>query len=336
MIGLSGSQLTLVSVALVLEIPREAVSDQWSLVESRPAELIRLEKCWLTIDNTSGQFGAYHPDVAFFRVRAAPGAGSLMAGETTSALQRTAITLSDCVLRGEGAVLRAHDLWPIEFSWENGLLVTTEQLLAADGGERVPGAGENIRIGLQHVTAVVRGGLCRFTQGGLGSRLLNTQVDCRNSILVGGPAASLVEHVDVAEADTARQGFAWNGDRNFYEGFGSFWSIRIAGASTPAEVMSFDAWREYWGAERESVSRWNQTQWRQLPGADRPVPAHLPSDYALNPSTTSPNPAIGAALDGRDVGCLFDGLPGLPSPPQPASPPGPSTPQELAPDAPKN
>jgi len=331
MISLSGSQLALVNVALILEIPREAVSDQWSLVESRPAELIRLEKCSLTISNTSSQLGAYHPDVAFFRVRASPGTGSLLAGETTPALQRTAIALADCVLRGEAVVLRVHDLWPVQFSWENGLLVTTERLLVADGGERVPVAGENIRIGLQHLTAIVRGGLCRFSQGNSGPRLLNTQVDCRNSILVGGPASSLVEHLDVSAADTARQEFAWNGDRNFYEGFGNFWSIRIAGAATSAEVMSFDAWREYWGPERESVPNWNRAQWRQLPGADRPVPAHLPSDYVLNPSTASANPALGAASDGRDMGCLFDRLPGAASPPQPASAPGPSTQPESVP-----
>jgi hypothetical protein len=259
-----------------------------------------------------------------------------MIGESTSAGQCTTIALNDCVLRGEGAVLRAHDLWPAEFSWENGLLVTTERLLAADGGERVPAAGDSIRVGLQHVTAIVRGGLCRFSQGGSGSRLLNTRVDCRNSILVGVPAAPLIEHVDAPAADTARQGFAWNGDRNFYEGFGSFWSVRVAGASTPPETMSFEAWRDYWGAERESVPSWKRAQWRQLPPADRPVPAHLPSDYALNFSTTGTNPAIGAALDGRDVGCLFDRLPGLAAPLQPAPTPPSSTQPESAPGTPKS
>lgn len=334
MIRLSGSQLTLVSVTLVLEVPREAVSEQWSLVESRPAEMVRLEKCSLTIDNTSTQSGAYHPDVAFFRVRAAPGAGSLIAGEGTPVARRTAIALADCVLRGEAVVVRAQDLWPFEFSWENGLLVTTERLLAADGGERVPAAGESIRISLQHVTAVVRAGLCRFSQGSLGPRLLSTQVDCRNSILAGGPAASLVEHLDATAVDAARQGFAWNGDRNFYEGFSNFWSIRVA-ASSSAEVMPFEAWREYWGAERESVPNWNRVQWRQLPAADRPVPAQLPSDYALNPSTTSANAAIGAASDGRDVGCLFDRLPEVASPPQPAATPDPPAQPESDPGPPK-
>ncbi len=322
MLSLSGSQLTLINVGLALEVPREAASDQWSLLESRPAEMIRLEKCWLSISNTSAQLGAYHPDVAFFRVKAGPGAGSLVPRETTTAPQRVTIELVDCVLRGEAVALGAHDLWPIQFSWENGLLITSERLLAAGGGERTPSAGENIQISLQHVTAIVRGGLCRFTPSVSGPRLLHTQVDCRNSILVGGPAAPLVEHVDATDIDAARQGFAWNGERNFYEGFGSFWNIRPTGAATATEAKSFDAWREYWRPERENAPNWGRVQWKQLPPADRPVPSHLPADYALNPSGTSANPAIGAANDGRDAGCLFDRLP----PPAVSAEPAPAPP----------
>jgi serine/threonine-protein kinase len=336
MLGLSGSRLTLVNVALALEIPHEAASDQWSLLESRPAEMIRLEKCSLSISNTSAQLGAYHPDVAFFRVRAGPGAGSLTAGEATAAPQRMTIALVDCVLRGEAVAVRAQDLWPIQFSWENGLLVTTERFLVADGGERTPLPGENIQIVLQHLSAVVRGGLCRFTQSASAPRLLNTEVDCRNSILVGSLAAPLVEHIDASTTEAARQAFAWNGDRNFYEGFGSFWNLRASGAATPAEAMSFDAWRDYWGTQRENVPNWRRVQWKQLPAADRPLPSHLPADYALSPSAASANPAIGAASDGRDAGCLFDRLPPLTWPAQASPASGQSPSPDSAPVLPKN
>jgi eukaryotic-like serine/threonine-protein kinase len=332
MVSLSGSQLTLVNIALALEIPHEAASDQWSLLESRPAEMIRLEKCSLSISNTSSQLGAYHPDVAFFRVKAGPGAGSLTTGEATAAPQRVTIALVDCVFRGEAVAVCVQDLWPVQFSWENGLLVTTERFLVADGGERTPLPGESIQIVLQHVSAVVRGGLCRFTQSASAPRLLNTQVDCRNSILVGSSVSPLVEHVGAPGAEAARQGFAWNGDRNFYEGFGSFWSLRVNGA-VAAEAMSFDAWRDYWGTKRENLPNWHRVQWKQLPAADRPLPSHLPADYALSPSAASANPAIGAASDGRDAGCLFDRLPPLTWPAQ-TSPASGQSPQPVSAPAP--
>jgi hypothetical protein len=319
MISLSGSRLTLIRVGLILDVPREAAADHWSLLESRPAELIRLEKCWLSINNTSAQLGAYHPDVAFFRVKAGPGAGSVSRRETTAAPQRVTIELVDCVLRGEAVVLGAHDHWPIQFSWENGLLVTSERLLAVVGGERTPSAGESLQVGLQHVTAAVRSGLCRFVPSASSPRLLTAQIDCRNSILIGDAAAPLVEHVDATSIDAARQGFVWNGDRNFYEGFGSFWNIRSAGAATPAEAMPLDAWRDLWGPRQENSPNWGRVQWKQLPPADRPVPSHLPVDYALNPSGAAANPAIGSANDGRDAGCLFDRLPPLEITPPSAS-----------------
>jgi hypothetical protein len=333
MLSLSGSRLTLIHVGLVLEVPREAAADQWSLLESRPAEMIRLEKCWLSINNTSAQLGAYHSDVAFIRVRSGPGAGNLIPREAAASPHRVAIELLDCVLRGEAVVLCAHDQWPIQFSWENGLLVTSERLLAAVGGERTPSPGESIQIGLGHVTAAVRGGLCRFAPSPSGPRLMPTQIECRNSILIGDPTAALVEHADATDVDAVRQGIVWNGDRNFYEGFGSFWTIRPAGATASAEAMLWDAWRELWGPHKENASNWGRVQWKQLPPADRPISSHVPADYALNPSGASANPAIGAAGDGRDAGCLFDRLPPLEvaPPPSPASPLTPKTDSSVSP-----
>jgi hypothetical protein len=343
MLSLSGSRLTLIHVGLVLDVPREAAADQWSLLESRPAELIRLEKCWLSINNASAQLGAYHPDVAFFRVRSGPGAGSLVPREAAAPPQRVTIELLDCVLRGEAVVLSVHDQCPIQFSWENGLLITSERLLAAGGGERAASPGEGIQIGLGHVTAAVRRGLCRFAPSPSGPHLLPAHIECRNSILSGGPTAPLVEHVDATDVDAARRGFVWNGDRNFYEGFGSFWTIRALGATTPAEAMPFDAWREYWGLKQENAPHWGLVQWKQLPPAERPASSHVPADYVLNPSGAAVNPALGAASDGRDAGCLFDRLPSLevapPSAPAPALAPqrdSPASPAAQSPTLPED
>ena len=54
--------------------------------------------------------------------------------------------LTDSIIRGEGVVLRAEDVQPVDLVWENGLLVTSEWLVVADGGERLPLPAETIRI----------------------------------------------------------------------------------------------------------------------------------------------------------------------------------------------
>ncbi len=243
MLSLVGSQLTMIRVNLVLDVPREAAADQWSLIEGRPAEMIRLEKCCLSIDNTSAQWGPYHPDAAFLRMLAGPG-GGVLPRDPPTAPQRSTLELVDCVLRGEATALSVHEQTPVRFSWDNGLLATSERLLVAFGGDRTPTPGEGVQLSLGHLTALVRGGLCRFAPSVSGARLLPVQIDCRNSILIGDPAAALVEHAEVGDIDGVRQSFAWNGERNFYEGFGSFWTVR-SGNGAP-ETMSLDPWRDFW------------------------------------------------------------------------------------------
>ena len=62
-------------------VPREVPADNWSLLETRGDQVVRLEKCVLSIENASEQLGAYHQDVAFFRVKSAPGADVLFSPE---------------------------------------------------------------------------------------------------------------------------------------------------------------------------------------------------------------------------------------------------------------
>jgi hypothetical protein len=77
--------------------------------------------------------------------------------------------------------------------------------------------------------------------------------------------------------------------------------------------MNFDAWQSHWGPEQEICPVAHGVQWRHLPTADRPLHTAGPADFALSPVTPSaPNPAVGAANDGRDAGAEFDRLPEVP------------------------
>ena len=73
--------------------------------------------------------------------------------------------------------------------WDNGLLATTERLLSAGGGAD-PQAGEKMQVDLSHVTAAVRGGLCRIASNPIGPHPLPLQSLVADSILLGGPAAA--------------------------------------------------------------------------------------------------------------------------------------------------
>jgi hypothetical protein len=266
------------------------------------AESVELKACTLSIHNPSEQQGAYHSDVAFFRAKETPQAAT--AGEP--AIRRhPEIALADCVARGEACLLRTEGLQPAELSWDNGLLVTSERLLAADGGESTPSADPIVLLKLKHLTAVVRGGLCRFRHSPFATMPLAAQLSCSDSILVGGAESALVEQVGNASLDQFRERIAWTGDHNVYLGFSRFWSIRSLDPNAPVETMDFDAWRARWSSSESNPSV--RAEWKRPLPLDRPTSAQVPADYALG--DTADNPPRKGASDGRDAGMDLTRIP---------------------------
>jgi serine/threonine-protein kinase len=304
--SLTGSELALVNVAVELDIPRDVPADRWTLLELGRAESLRLEKCSLTIRN------AYHQEVAFFRVKAPAGADVLPEEAASPSQQAARITLTDCIVRGEAVVVRAEALQPVHFAWTNGLLLTTEQLLWAAGGDTMPGPGQDIQVQLKHLTATVEAGLCRLDSRRFAKYQLPTQVDCSDSILMASVDSPLVEQIGEKSPEGSRPLFAWNGDRNLYQGFIVFWKVDDLDPSTPSEPMEFEAWQSRWFPDHEIHSRWGRVDFRQLPEATAPLDARTPLDYMLSDSVE--NWARSAASDGTDVGFSADRLPPLPPP----------------------
>jgi serine/threonine-protein kinase len=307
MVTSTGSQLKMSSVALELEIPREVLADSWALFQVSEGQDLNLERCSLAIRNASDQQTAYHPEVAFVRLKSALAADAVLGGEVTPA-RRASITLVDAVARGEAVFLHVDDLRPASLTWRNGLLVTTEQLLVTDGGDRDPLPEEAIQLDLQHLTSVVRAGLCSLNQTEFASHPWPLQVHATGCIFMAAAASPLIEQVGVADVAEALARLAWRGENNFYEGFTVFWQIRQLGSNAASQVMTFDHWQNYWQPERESEPHWNQVQWRQLPAASRPVNQHLPADYALRSTN---DPALGAGGDNHDAGFQAQRLPPL-------------------------
>jgi hypothetical protein len=306
---LAGGQLTLINVAVELHIPRGVPADNWSLLETWGGEMVRLERCALTVLNTSDQGSTYHQDVAFFRARPAPDVDAAVDG-IPAATPLATIELSDCIVRGEADFLHVEDLQPVHLTWDNGLLVTTERLLTADGGQAAPKLDEMLRIELRHVTAVTRGGLCRLTGTSANPHQLPVQFVSTSSILMASPGVPLIEQEGTSSVEDFRQRFIWNGEHNFYQDVDVFWAVRNLDPETPPEMMNFEAWKTYWGPSREDQPSTERLLWKRSPEADRPLHAQGPAEYTLE------DPTFGDASGGAP-GCRADRL--LPLPPNAAS-----------------
>ena len=318
MLAVTTGRLSMINVALELIVPRDVPADSWSLFETHGNQSVRLEKCSLTISNASDQLGAYHQEVAFFRVKSATDADPESEDDTVgpAPTEAAVIDLADCVARGEAVLLRSEDLQPARLTWDNGLLVTTERMLSAIGGSRAPSSGEMLRLVLRHVTAIVRGGLARLASSQINPHQLVAQIDCSDTIISASPGSALIEHVGDDELDEIRQRLAWNGDRNVYEGLDAFWAIRRLDAALSPDAMGLEGWKAFWTAEHENLPKAGKVGWKKPPDPARPLHGHTVSDYAL--SELESNPAVGTASDGRDAGCLPERLPAIPSDPAPA------------------
>jgi serine/threonine-protein kinase len=305
MISVTTRPLTLVNVAIELDVPRDIPADSWSMFEILGATQIRLDHCWLTIRNASDQLASYYPDVAFFRVRSMPGGDSAVDPNTPSSPPATvAIELFDSIARGEAAFLRTETLQPVDLSWENGLLATTECLLSVTGGVESPRAADARKIHLKHLTATLRGGLCRMRNVPSATR-----IESSDSIFLGPAGVPLVEIAGVDSAEESRRLLQWSADRNFYLGWDVFWAINGLDQRPIGEPMSFQDWQHHWGAENENLPE-RKVIWKRPPDTDRPLHSQTPADYAL--SDAPDNPARGAAESGEDAGLQADQLPPIP------------------------
>ena len=195
------------------------------------------------------------------------------------------LELVDCIARGEAVFLRVEDLQPVLLSWDNGLLVTTEQLLSATGGQPPSKPDEMLRMELRHLTAAVRGGLCRLLSGPADPHQLTLQCVCNNCIFLGIPGVPLIEQEGTANTESFRQHLVWNGDSNYYEDVDVFWTIRNVDPERQPEIWNFDAWKSHWGPSRENQPSTNPLTWQAVPSLNRALHTHTPADYTLNDKT---------------------------------------------------
>ncbi len=317
MIDVASGQLTLINLAFEFDVARELLAPDWALFETNGGQSIRLEGCSLSVRGAVGAPGqpAYHPDVAFFLARSAPGAVTPH-GESQGRFP-AGIELVDCIARGEATLLRVADGQPVDLVWRNGLLATSRRLLSIAGGASASHPQETVRLELRHVTAMAHAGLCQAVGTPQTPHLPKTVIEAYDSILIGMPEIALITQVGMPSVDAARDKITYHGERMFYEGVETFWEIQPQDPALPAETMTFVDWKQHWGTKNESHPSFNEVGWRALPDPGRPTHTHTPDDYALDDSTSN-NAAIGSAGGDSDAGLQFDGLPLVPGPPLPA------------------
>ena len=309
MITVLGGHLTLVNLQIELVIPPGVVADGVSLVETRSAKSVRLDRCWLTIRNPADDQA-----VAFFDVRATLDKQLPRKEDGQDSARAVKIRLEHCVLRGEATLLVSREMQPIDLFWQNGLLVSSQRLLEVESSETPHPAAGAIALDLQYVTAHCRRGLLLARYAG-GAPLARVEIACSDSILVADEDAALLEIEGGYPAAQLRETLVWHADRSFYERLSTFWVLNPAGEAAPDPLL-FEPWREYWQAAahgHENSPHYHAVVWDSPPPLDKPPHEHILADYLLDEREAG-QPALHGAADGGRVGFRLDNWPAEPEP----------------------
>jgi hypothetical protein len=308
MISVAGGSLALRGVAVELDMPRTLLSENWAMIETQRADSIELDRCLLTVRNASDQRGAYHLDVSIFDVKAAPGSSAMLLAMGMAPLEPVKIQLYNSVARGEAVFLRANDLQPLSLTWNNGLLATSERFLVAGGGATAPpqGAGQ-MRIELRHVTAVVEKGLCRLAGSHSAPWLLDSEIQCVDSIIVAGDKeAALIDQLGAEGVNQLQRRVAWRGDHNVYQGFDNYWKVTDLTSSAAPLLFSYEQWTAHWTSNEiqpiGGTLHWTRPLQRELPAHRR-----QPAEFVLDPGQGAT--IVSGASDGGPRGLIVDSLP---------------------------
>ncbi|MBI3838145.1 MAG: protein kinase [Planctomycetia bacterium] len=310
MLSIAGGQLNVSNVHWELDLPRDVPAD-WALFETRRADLVRFEKCTFTVRNASLGQTAYHAGVAFFDIKAPPGTNVMAMDPNVMEDQIVTIELQHCIARGEAAFVRSNELQAFRLTWDNGLLATSERLLVAAGGPSQPRQLGHTQLHLAHLTAMLHNGLALLINSEDAPYQLLTEIDCVDSILVSTARPPLIEQRGSDRIEEYLARLQWNGDRDFFAGFETFWQILNNAEAAGSKQMSFADWQQFWGDSRSRLATRDSVVWKHLPGTNRPFHTHTPNDYALDLDVTHKG-ASGGASDGLDAGCLVKQLPLLP------------------------
>ena len=291
-----------------LQVPREVPADQWSLVETRGDQVVRLEKCALSIDNASEQLGTYHQDVAFVRTRAAPGADTVVddgtaapippADDRTGRLHRPR--------RGRLPPRRRPPAGPPLLEQR-----TAGHHRAAALGRRRHADAASRRGTAGRSAAPDRGGAGRLVPDGQQPERTPSPAACNAPAPIrscwAGPAARCWSRSAKGEVDDFRRQHHLDGRPQLLRRLRRLLVDRPQRGGAPPERMDFSAWKSHW-AEQENLPRSGPVRWRKLPAADQPLHCATPADFALKGAAAA-NPAVGAASDGGNIGFQADRLP---------------------------
>ena len=298
----SGS-LELLGVDVVLSVDETVSAEQWSLFSVERADSLRMERVTVTLINPRQR------PLALVELRSP--AGALMPDMPVAGAPpklSLEIEIVDSLIRGDGDLFVVRHAEPARLAIRQSVIALSGTLLTTRGNSEMTHENAQIELRLEHVTAVLAGGLIRLDSGNMPRKLLPVQVAASNCIFSNSSGAPFVAMTGNAPPQDFHELLFWGGQNIFYDRYQTLWSI----ASTQEgagrnENLDSTAWRR-WTEATESNSQFDSVVWKKRQWMTRPFASLTAGDFALDRQSPN-NPAVAVAANFTDAGAKLDTLP---------------------------
>lgn len=315
MITLTGGSLDLVDISLSIRVKDGINTDNWALISTKRTDAVRMQRVAITFENPSRRPAC----VMEFR-----GGASRMVSDMEMPVNMNqmstsmTVRLADSMVRGGTDLFHVKTILSARLDVENSLLVLDGTLLRQTGSMDIPEKQPELSLRLYQLTAVLNAGLIMMESGEVPRQLGRVSIDAANNIFTTptpAPNRTLAPLIMLSgndPSDDLRKLVAWSGQKNFYDGFQSFWETRTAFEGPRTSVWDFEEWK-YRLDSNEIDPHATIVLWKQ-PWSQRLFWNLTPKDFALDDTATG-NPALSAANNGENAGVNLSTLEKLHVPP---------------------
>ena len=230
MIRLRGGNVTISDVHFRLECPKVGLVDGITLFDVRQLQMLEMDGCSVTVVNSDDKNFILQNDVAVFRIEPpmTPLTGGIRQIGGSPVLQ-----LTNCIVRGNAALLKMSSSIPFVLRIDNGFVVTPQYMVQMEGSDAAPDLFKNGEVYLDHVTCV-SAGLARVNLSKAKPYHILLSLNCDSCIFKPvGTDSALIEYVNLSQQINRQDVLRLKGENNFFPDKQPLWSFIDSGGAVP-------------------------------------------------------------------------------------------------------
>ncbi|QDT76714.1 Serine/threonine-protein kinase PK-1 [Gimesia maris] len=257
MIQIANGSLELFELGIMVDV-KDLNTDSWAIFSLKNAHDIRLHQVTVTCANTTSQ------QVSIFEMNEPINQGlnddSMMGKRQVK--ESTFVEIVNSVLRCDGHAFSIRETAPTRLEITNSALMIAQSLIELTGCSNKPVEGDHLELVLNHSTFVLGKGLSVMDSGAIPRELIPLHVSARNNVFFSRSNAPFVMMKgNTNENDFRQKLLTWRGSNNYFDRFGTFWTIQSQQGTTGALSMDALDWKDIWGLSADVNSYQMEIPW---------------------------------------------------------------------------